>query len=40
MGWHLLREAFDRLDGEPLGQIMPPLWRWMEQHRSQTDEAA
>ncbi|MBL9008169.1 MAG: hypothetical protein JNJ46_28175 [Myxococcales bacterium] len=40
MGLHLLREAFDRLDGEPLGQIMPPLWRWMEQHRSQTDEAA
>ncbi len=40
MGLHLLREAFDRLDGEPLAQIMPPLWRWMEQHRSQLDEAA
>lgn len=40
MGWHLLREAFDRLDGEPLGQIMPPLWRWMEQHRSAADAAA
>ncbi len=40
MGWHLLREAFDRLDGEPLGQIMPPLWRWMEQHRSAAEAAA
>lgn len=40
MGLHLLREAFDRLDGEPLSLIMPPLWRWMEQHRSQVDEAA
>lgn len=40
MGLHLLREAFDRLDGEPLSQIMPPLWRWMEQHRSQLGEAA
>ena len=40
MAWHLLREAFDRLDGEPLSQIMPPLWRWMEQNRPQAEAAA
>lgn len=33
IAWHLLREAYDRLDGEPLFLIMPPLWRWMEQSR-------
>ena len=30
MAWHLLREAYDRLEGVPLLRTMPPLWRWME----------
>lgn len=33
MAWHLLREAYERLDGVPLLRTMPPLWRWMEEHR-------
>lgn len=40
MAWHLLREAFDRLDGEPLSRIMPLLWRWMESKRAQAEAAA
>lgn len=33
MAWHLLREAYDRLEGVPLRRTMPPLWRWMESNR-------
>ncbi len=33
MAWHLLREAYDRLEGVPLLRTMPPLWRWMEAQR-------
>ena len=33
MAWHLLREAYDRLEGVPLLRTMPPLWRWMETHK-------
>lgn len=40
MAWHLLREAYDRLEGEPLSLIMPPLWRWMEQNRPLAGVAA
>ncbi len=40
MAWHLLREAIDRLDNEPLGRIMPPLWKWMAQNRSAAESAA
>lgn len=40
IAWHLLREAYDRLDGEPLFLIMPPLWRWMEQSRPLAGAAA
>jgi len=40
LAWHLLREAYDRLDGEPLSLIMPPLWRWMEQSRPLAGVAA
>jgi tetratricopeptide (TPR) repeat protein len=34
MAWHVLREAFDRLEGVPLLRTMPPLWRWMEAHKA------
>lgn len=40
LAWHLLREAIDRLDGEPLQQIMPPLWRWMQDNRAAAEAAA
>jgi tetratricopeptide (TPR) repeat protein len=40
MAWHLLREAFDRLDGEPLRTIMPPLWQWMTENRGTAEAAA
>lgn len=40
MAWHLLREAFDRLDGEPLRMIMPPLWQWMTENRGTAEAAA
>ncbi len=40
IAWHLLREAYDRLDGEPLFLVMPPLWRWMEQSRPLSGTAA
>lgn len=40
LAWHLLREALDRLDGEPLQQIMPPLWRWMQDNRAAAEAAA
>lgn len=40
MAWHLLREAYDRLDGEPLAHIMPTLWRWMESNRPAAEAAA
>lgn len=33
LAWHLLREAFDRLEGMPLEKTMPPLWLWMQAHR-------
>ncbi len=35
MSGHLLREAYDRLEGVPLSRTMPPLWRWMEEHRKE-----
>jgi len=40
MAWHLLRESLDRLDNEPLGRIMPPLWKWMAQNRTAAESAA
>lgn len=40
LAWHLLREALDRLDGEPLQQIMPALWRWMQDNRAAAEAAA
>ena len=40
MAWHLLRESLDRLDNEPLGRIMPPLWRWMIKNRTAAESAA
>ncbi len=40
MAWHLLREAFERLDGEPLRTIMPPLWQWMTENRGTAEAAA
>ncbi len=33
MAWHLLQTAYDRLDNEPLVQMMPPLWKWMQRKR-------
>ena len=33
MAWHVLGEAYDRLEGVPLLRTMPPLWRWMERAR-------
>lgn len=35
MAWHLLQTAYDRIDGEPLDKMMPPLWRWMESKRKE-----
>ncbi len=35
MAWHLLQTAYDRLDNEPLAQMMPLLWRWMEAKRKE-----
>ncbi|MCS6914953.1 MAG: hypothetical protein RMK29_11425 [Myxococcales bacterium] len=35
MAWHLLQTAYDRLDGEPLDRMMPPLWQWMERKRKE-----
>ncbi len=40
MAWHLLREALDRLDNEPLARIMPPLWKWISQNRTAAESAA
>jgi hypothetical protein len=40
MAWHLLRESFDRLDGEPLRSIMPQLWQWMLDNQKTAEAAA
>jgi hypothetical protein len=37
MAWHLLQTAYDRLDNEPLSQMMPLLWRWMEKKRREAE---
>lgn len=40
LAWHLLREAYDRLEGVPLLRTMPPLWQWMEAHRGVAEASA
>lgn len=40
MAWHLLQTAYDRLDQEPLDQMMPALWRFMEQKRKEAQGEA
>ncbi|MFO0576775.1 MAG: tetratricopeptide repeat protein [Polyangia bacterium] len=48
MAWHLLREAHGRLvesleespDNPSLARLLPPLWKWMVEHRAEAAKAS